>query len=1192
MKHVVQRILEGEMQSGGGVLDFSCSKVEIQLSFGEEYEGTFQIIGPNGQLTEGYVYTNSLEMECMTREFSGSLSEIAFCFHGGSEKDISQGEFTIISNHGEYFLPWRVTVMQPEITSSLGTLKNLFHFTNLAKANWEEAVKLFYDNRFRGLLHGSDRQFYFLYRGLSGIYDSSREKEKNQQNMEEFLLAIKKKQPIEYLVSETGIRIEAPERLTEYHVTINRNGWGYTCLKVETEGDFLRVHKDIIREEDFLGNYYRLPYYIAGEQLHDGSNMGTIRLCGAYTQITISVTVLKRSGTKKKKGIRREQKHIMLELMEQYAAFRTKRISAAVWRKETSGLVDRMLSVDEGNLTAQLFRAQLLITEERFNEAGWILKRTGGLLEGQEEREPVLWCYHRYLTTLNSREAAYIDTATSQIEQIYAQNGDNWRIAWLLTYLWEERGKKPEGKWRLWEEQFKRGCTSPVIYLEALSLLQQNPSLLMKMEAFEIQVLLYAAKKEMIPKELIGQILYFVAKSKEYAAFLYQILQACYQVWPTDEVVGAICGLLIKGNRTGEACLPWYRLGIEREIRVTRLFEHYLLSIDLEKEEKLPKMVLMYFVYQNHMDERYQAYLYAYVHKNREEFPELYESFRETAERFCMRQMAQGRMNRWLAYLYRHCVSPEMITEGNADGLTKALFTVQIDILRAGIRQLIVLYDKGKTEQVWQITGRRILIPLYGNHFHIFLADGEGNRYTGKGNCQITKLIRPDKLAGFLIPIIRNNLGFDLWLCEKGEEFAAVTEANAEAMERLLQAAYLDTSYQKEALIRLIRYDHDRDRIDRLDRKLEELTPDQVEQKNYPEVLKLMLLRSCHRKAYQWLRTAGSTKPDAKLAIQILRHVMETEVVQEDRIMTLLSYAAFASGKYDEKLLQYLGRFYQGSIRQLRHIWKAFRDFELHTCELSERLLTQMLYSGSYVGERISIFKDFVAGGGRSDLEMAFLVQCAYEYFVQGKIIDVFLIRRIEGLLEEKEESALILELAFVKYFAENPEEIREETKVFLSGILKELIGRNVYFAFFKDYTGILPFMEQYLDKTIIEYRARPGNQAVIHYLLERDGKSGGEYIREEMKEMYGGIHARQFILFFGDRLSYYIAEKEEGEETFTESASISKSDIIGEQREGKFNQINDIEIACALGDYEAADSLLYEFYKRECMVGHLFQLK
>ena len=57
---------------------------------------------------------------------------------------------------------------------------------------------------------------------------------------------------------------------------------------------------------------------------------------------------------------------------------------------------------------------------------------------------------------------------------------------------------------------------------------------------------------------------------------------------------------------------------------MTRLYEYYMMSLDIrDKTIILPKMVLMYFAYQSNLDYEHNAYLYAYVVRNRDKNPDL-----------------------------------------------------------------------------------------------------------------------------------------------------------------------------------------------------------------------------------------------------------------------------------------------------------------------------------------------------------------------------------------------------------------------------------------------------------------------------------------------------------------------------------------------------------------------------------------
>ena len=195
MQEILDRILGGNFDYENGSLEFSCSKIEISLSQGTAYEGSFHILSASEGYVKGSVISDHLLMECITDQFTGSDAEIFYCFHGENleEGDVVKGSFSVVSNRGEYNLPFVVTVEHGVLNSSIGTIRNLFHFANLAKSNWAEAVRLFYDPDFRRLFQGNDEHFYGCYRMLSAY-------EGNEQNVEEFLICINKKQQIEFLI--------------------------------------------------------------------------------------------------------------------------------------------------------------------------------------------------------------------------------------------------------------------------------------------------------------------------------------------------------------------------------------------------------------------------------------------------------------------------------------------------------------------------------------------------------------------------------------------------------------------------------------------------------------------------------------------------------------------------------------------------------------------------------------------------------------------------------------------------------------------------------------------------------------------------------------------------------------------------------------------------------------------------------
>ncbi len=1185
MQDAVTRILEGNFNNDVHSLDFSNPVIELSLREGENYEGSFTIFGQENEVTEGTVSSTRLRMKCLVNEFFGPREEITYYFDasGMAEGETLKGEFRIISNHGEYYVPYCVSIVSETLESRLGSIKNLFHFANLARTNWEEAVGLFYSREFERVFGGVDKKYYSIYRGLAGGT-------RREQNVEEFLLEIKKKQKVEFILEESEIRIDNPDDMVENRLVINRNGWGYSELFIEAEGDFLVLEKEIIRDEDFLGNCYRLPFYISEKRLHAGKNYGTIRLYNPYVSLVASIVVINKPVTTKIPGIRRQKKHTIMELMQYYEAFRTKKISASSWLRQTGELVETLIQIDDRDPASKLFQVQLLITEERLYEAEWLLKQADAMLEGKYD--PTLYCYYLYLTTLLNRQEIYIDEVANQVERIYAQNSDNWRIAWLLLYLSEDYTKSPSRKWLILEEQFKQGCKSPVLYIEAWNLIAANPTLLMRLDAFELQVLSYAAKRELLISEVIEQIVYLAGKQKYYKERLFIILKSCYKTVPADEVLQAICTLLIKGNITDEFAFPWYEKGIQKELRITRLYEYYMMSLKLRDDCVIPKIVLMYFAFDSNLDSLHNSFLYAYVYRNRGQYPELYLSYKEQIERFVVFQILKEKNNPYLAYLYKNLITPIMITEETARGLVTTLFMQRLTVIREDIRKVILIYEKEREEVVYAITGKEAYIPVYGSDCHLLLEDAKGNRYCRQEEYVLERLLMPDKLASLVAPYVAGCVHFDLWLCEKGKEIGGVSVENVEYMKRITSSDLVVDSVQQEIRMKLIHFFYDNDRMKELDDYLKELSLDQAGKGSFTEIVRFMVTRGMYEKAYEWIKLRGGEGVEAKLIVRLCSRLLSMEDFAADDTMIQLAFMAFRAGKYDEKVLEYLCMYFKGTSKEMRDIWKAAEAFGIDTYGLGERILVQMLYTGAYVGEREQIFRRYISGGAKAEVELAILAQCAFDYFVRDKLTGEFILQEIQRVAERQEELPFVCKLAYTKYYAENKKQVDEVISHHLIIFLREILAQNKYFPYFMEYVDNIAFMRQFMDKTMVEYHVREGNKAVIHYLIEKDGNAEGEYIKEEMQNMFGGVCVKQFILFFGERLQYYITETEEGKENLTESGTLSRNDTGREQKESRYSMLNDISIGRNLHDYDTMEKLLYEYFEQDYLIKELFHMR
>ena len=1188
MEDLREDLLEENFNYENGSLDFSCTKLEINLFKDEVCEGSFKIYGPGSRLTRGTVFSTESRMRCLEESFIGEESDIPYSFdsRGLEEGDVVKGEFIVLSNQGEYYLPYAVSVAYPVLQSSLGGIKNLFHFTNLAKSNWEEALKLFYSSDFSRIFSGSDKQYYQIYKGLS-VYPG------NAQNMEEFLLAIGKKPKIEYLLDQEKIRIEDPQD-QEYGFLITRNGWGYTNLSVKSESGLVEFDKSRLSDDDFLGNGCKVHFKVRQDALHGGCNYDRILICTAYETLKLPVAITE--GTLASSGKKqRAHKQLLVQLMEFYQAFRLKKIGTATWLKETQKLVEQMIALDDKDVTARLFQAQLLISQERYNEAHWILEHAVAILESESGSRPALWAYQMYLNALCSRDEAYTNEVARQVEELYRRNGD-WRIAWLLLYLSEEYNRSGAKKWMFLEEQFRRGCVSPMLYIEALLLIHSNPTLFMKLSEFEIQVMHYAAKKDALTKDMAEQLQCLAPREKEFIKPLYDTLVDSYKKWQDPETLSAICSQLMKGGKTSPRYFPWYAAAVEKGLRLTRLYDYYMLSRDPSDKRPIHKMVLMYYSYHSDLDYIRCAGLYAQVHQRRDELSDLYLTYLPQIEQFITEQIRKRHMNTELAVLYKAYFKEQMMNEELAQALAELLFMHQIRMEDRNCSRVIVRHSMLKEEAVYPLLDGTAMVPLYGSEYTILFENNEKQRYMGTGRYTVEKLMLPGRILKQIHSYAMQSVGLNLYLCTGGRDAALIDQENADRMEALLNSGKLEEKCRQELSIALVEHYFDADQMDKLDAFLQALNAADFHWKQRNTLLRLMVQRGMIQRACAWVGQFGCYGIEPKTAVRMfderIRETGAEDGTEEDEILTELGMYAFRKGKYNERILRYLTCHYRGLTRELRDLYKAAASFDVDTYTLCERMIKQMIFTGSFVGEKMEIFRNYVRGGAKAQIENIFLAQCAYDYFVRDRIPEAYGFEEMLRVLSRGESLHYVCTLAVVKYYAEHLKQVGREQEKTLLKYVEELLRRQVDLPFLRQYAELVPSAARLLDKTIIEYHAAPGARAMIHYVLEREEGEEGEYLTEEMTQVYGGVCFKEFQLFFGESIQYYIMEETDSGSQLTESASLQKSNIEKGIDNSRYSLLNNLAIAQTLKDYDTMDDLLAEYERTDYLAKHLFKVK
>ncbi|MCR4763317.1 MAG: DUF5717 family protein [Lachnospiraceae bacterium] len=1205
MEKVIRRYIENTPEIVRGVLSLSAVRIERTVDPGETVEDSFVVASLNDHPIEGFVYVDEPRFRVLTPAFCGTEEEIGFSFRtdGLQGGDSVEGHFAVITDCGEETVTVAVSVRTPypiiRDESGEEEMKNLFHFANLARRNYDEAARLFYTPGMQQLFHGADKKYRSIYRGLSGTDEQAADK---GESVEEFLIAVRKKDPIEYSADRAELVLESVTEDVEEIVKINRRGWGYTRLDIETDGAFLELRRSALSDRDFLGSSCNLPLIIRYASLHAGRNFGRIVLYNAYTKLEIAVAVTR--GDDVQGAVRREEKKekqaLEFSLIHTYVEYRLGRMRSREWLLATGKIVSRMNGMAPDDVRFQLYTAHYLITASRENEAIWVLDRIRTSVEETCSYGETMRAYFLYLETLISREEKKISAVEEILNGMLARRPDDWRIAWLLQFLLDDRASGNAKRMRLYEEQFLCGCRSPILYIETIDLMGRDPSLLKKIDSFTLYVLAFAARHRAIPKALIDRAVWLLMRERQGNDRIYRILESCYAEDPESGALDAICSMLIKDARTDAEAFGWYREGVRHDSRITRLYEYYMLSCPTPADDRdvpeIPRQVLLYFSYKSDLPFDKNALLYRYVIAHREEEPELYQSYLPQMERFVSEQMAKGRIDRSLNALYTHFCVLQPQDPVSAERLFEALHMTEFEVEDSHIRRIVVVYDRLNAERCYPVVGGKARFPLYGSEAAVLYEDDRGHRYArmkrqapaSRGSERtaqyLAKTMDPAMYAQVLPFLREGNANINLYLTEASR--MTVTADNADRYRRLAESEALQKDARNEISHALIRFYYDNDFIRQLVDYLPVCHPERMRVRERAEVLEMMVHAGIYDQAFAMVERFGFGGVEERTAYRLCSRASARGEFPAGEAAGMLAYAAFRMGKYDEGILTQIVRTFTGRIRDEQAICKACAAFSVDPLPLVCRMLTQLLFTDSHEPGEDKLFRIVAKSGGSTELQIAWLARASGEYLIRDVPINSVMAERIRTLSLSGEELPASCRLAWLKFCASMAPGTADAqvTSDFLSRLTEAELGMPFLYA----YRGSLPALALGDGMRYVQIAASPGLALTIHLARE----AGGEFVPRRMKEPYPGCYTHGEVLFPGESARYYITARKQGKDRLIAGGMITFSLMEDpEEGESRFALTSRLIRARTQNDRAAVRDLLYALYRNTFMSDRLFPL-
>ena len=1180
MRARIGQIAAGRFNGTKPILAFSEETIDLSVIEGRSEAGSFVIESTNQIKICGIVYSTNPRMECLNPHFEGEKVRIRYQFNskGLTEGDACEGKFVIVCNQIEYSLSFCARITRLYAEASTGAVKSLDDFTRLAASNWDEAYHLFYNRNFLNTIPYDNVYERLTYEGFACARPSG-------QNMEEFLIGVNKKQPVSISVDKSEEIFMASKEPQSGCFTITKDNWGYTEIRLRTDCEFIKLSKPVLTHDDFIGKTYLYEYIIDASAMHAGRNFGRIYIDGVYQSFTIDITAGVRDDDGSISGIdvTKDIKECMVGIMELYTSFRLKRIVTGVWANETISILNHLHALVPDEHMYELMKAQAFIINRQRQEAKWILD---DFKHSNPDKKAPIWGYYLYLMTLLEREPSYVDNMTHEVELIFYENPDSVLLFWVLLFLRDQYFDDSAGKLKDIKYWVLRGCSSPYLYIEAYYLISQDPYLIKELSVFELRILSWAVKEKALTKELAGAIFEAVDLAGGFDNRVYELLTAAYEICPEAEYVGIICSYLIKGHKNDTCFHKWFELGIENKLRLTGLYESYLLTMDDRQISPVPKIIQMYFSFDNKLPYRKLAVLYNNIIAAKETEPEVYHKYRKAMGRFAMDQAQLRHIDDNLAVLYEDMLELGFINEELSAAFSDIIYTHKLIVFDKRIVRAIIYQNEMKEPQIVPVTDQCAYFELFSNDYVILFEDSRGYRYVKSISYRLQRLMDAEKYLDRCISLSPDRPQYIVSHFKHVRDYSDFTKDDLKLFKPVFYSESFSDSYKAVMGYRILKYCQLHDYEDYVRPFLQSINFDTLQKDARKYLIDMLVSNRLYEKAYDMAMEYGIDMLAAASKVVLCENALKVQHVDDD-FMVQLAISAFKTGKYSDLVLKYLCENYTGPTDELINLWHAADKFSISSMKLDERILEQGIYT-QIEPEKISdIFMEYYKRAGNEKLILAYISLVAHGYLHSGGCKADFIFDIIEKRFIGNRTLNDACQLALLKHFAKKTDITQAELEI-EDTLLKYYIYNNMYFDFFArlDYR----LLEKYFlyDKAFLQYESTPGTHVVLHYSRDEDGE---EFNSEDMVEMYDGIYVKTFVIFFGELIRYYITEEHDNSIEVKESNRLTCSNIPGDNDHSRYNLINEMIISDTLSDETTLKSNIDEYKRLDAATKQLFKL-
>lgn len=1176
MRRRLEQLLNESFEYDPPRLRVEPAALEGSAQEGEILRGSVLVSHPEGKRCKGFVYSSNVRVLPQPADFYSPKSEIRYQVDltGLAPGRKVEGALTICSELGEVSVPYCFHVKE---AAPQGQTMDTDALAALARTDLSTAAEVYASERFGTLVRSGS------YEALT-IREALRGEAEPKHALEQFLIAEGKKEIIELALSRETQRIVNPSGTVQEEITLTKSTWGYMEISVSSDARFLRVEKKQLTTEDFIGSEYSLRYIIDSNFLHAGRNFGRITVHTCYQTLAFELCV----EVRKEADLRahRVQNVMIKRAACLYLDYRLGKIDLREWTERTHRVIESYKRAGGKEILADLLQVFVLQADGKRASAERELHRiekNPGILE--DANAQAVWLY---LSTFFTRDEDYRMRVREQMRELHLQKRSSWLILWLNLYLLEDEQGGDAGKLEKIIRHVEQFQANPILLLEGMQIVRSNPFLLHEWTKGVRMLVNWAVKKNIPDERLVLHSMNLIRRKGGYDAVTFHMLDRCYRETRMDDVLAVQVQMAIAGEKTDEKYFPLYQTAVARDLKITGLYEYYMQTMSEVRIEQMPQVIRRYFVLNETMDWRKKARIYRYLSDSEESIPQIFNAMRQGLEKFVTDQIQMGHINEDLSVLISRYLTHRMITPQLARKLLRLLFTFEVDCLSPDMKKVIVADTRRSRESMCLITDHMAQVRIYSEQSRILLEDEQGRRYTSTALYMARHLLDDTALMNQCVQAAADDPSLVMFFTLNPRVKQPITHKTLKYYIEASRMAAFSENYREQLKKWLLSYYYDNPQEETLSVFLRESDADTYARIDRGKYLALLTQDGRYERAWTVLEKYGMQDVELNLLMRILSQMVIAKEYEEDRSLLGCAASLFAAGKVEEHILIYLLMYYEGPVDSMKNVWQAGKEYGLETINLEKKILSLILFMRQGSENTEQIYRSYRRSLGSRRICQAYVILRCYEYLVKGSPV---LETVFEDCLTDYQKGGKLPDvcaLALLQYLSRLPVYTKEQEEAAVS-LLGQYAGRGIRFAFFQRFPYAMRKELGCEDRVFCEAVASPKSTVKLFY---RTRYENAPFMEITMKDVFEGIHVKEFILFEGEQLECFTEEtKEDGSKHVSSHRFLKAGKIPEELQDSRYGRLTQMAAHLKEGREETFREELKEYRQLDSLTKEIFTL-